>query len=70
MTAKMNEKESAEEIERAFKLFDMDKTNVITFDNLKRIAVELGEQMSDEELKLMIGEANKNKNGSGVVTRE
>lgn len=70
MTAKMNEKESPEEIERAFKLFDIDKSGFITFENLKRIAVELGEQMSDEELRLMVGEANRNKNGTGVVTHE
>mgnify|MGYP001809977038 CR=1 FL=1 len=32
---------------------------MITFDNLKRIAMELGENMTDDELKLMIQEANK-----------
>ena len=32
---------------------------MITFDNLKRIALELGENMTDDELKLMIQEANK-----------
>ena len=37
----------------------MDKNGVISFENLKRIAGELGEVMSDEELKLMIYEANK-----------
>jgi centrin-1 len=31
---------------------------VITFENLKRIAIELGETMTDDELKLMISEAN------------
>ena len=54
-----NEKESDAEIERAFNLFDTDKTGVITFDNLKRVALELGETMSDDELKLMVLEANK-----------
>ena len=34
-------------------------TQTITFENLKRIAIELGENMSDEELKLMIVEANR-----------
>lgn len=32
---------------------------MITFENLKEIAKELGETMSDDELKLMIYEANK-----------
>ncbi|KRX04240.1 hypothetical protein PPERSA_11364 [Pseudocohnilembus persalinus] len=68
MTAKMNERESPEEIKRAFNLFDIDKSNVITFQNLKEISQELGEQMSDEELKLMLNEANNSKNGTGVVT--
>eukprot|EP00828_Plagiopyla_frontata_P047752 TRINITY_DN8925_c0_g1_i2.p1 TRINITY_DN8925_c0_g1~~TRINITY_DN8925_c0_g1_i2.p1 ORF type:complete len:166 (-),score=53.16 TRINITY_DN8925_c0_g1_i2:149-646(-) len=65
MTAKMNEKESPEEIDRAFKLFDKDGKQEITFENLKAIAIELGENMSDEELKQMIKEANKiNKDGT------
>ncbi len=31
---------------------------MITFENLKKIASELGETMTDDELKLMISEAN------------
>lgn len=58
MTAKMNEKESEEEIKRAFQLFAFDEKKFITFDNLKKIATELGETMTDDELKLMISEAN------------
>ncbi|KAM3130323.1 hypothetical protein pb186bvf_017540 [Paramecium bursaria] len=58
MTTKMNAKESQEEIERAFHLFSLGQ-EMITFDNLKRIAMELGENMTDDELKLMIQEANK-----------
>jgi centrin-1 len=42
MTAKMNEKESEEEIKRAFQLFASEENKVITFENLKRIAMELG----------------------------
>lgn len=57
MTAKMNEKESEEEIKRAFQLFALED-RMITFDNLKKIATELGETMTDDELKLMISEAN------------
>ena len=47
MTAKMNEKESEEEIKRAFQLFAQDG-KVITFANLKNIALQLGETMSDD----------------------
>ena len=31
---------------------------MISFENLKKIANELGETMTDDELKLMISEAN------------
>lgn len=58
MTAKMNEKESEEEIQRAFQLFAFEDKKTISFDNLKKIAIELGETMTDDELKLMISEAN------------
>nr|CAI44666.1 centrin-related-protein,putative [Paramecium tetraurelia] len=53
-----NAKESQEEIERAFHLFSQGNDNFITFENLKKVALELGETMSDDELKLMIQEAN------------
>lgn len=66
----MSEKDSAQELENAFELFDLDKDGVITFLELKKVAIELGEEMTDEELKEMIAGANRgdpegsvNKNG-------
>ena len=41
MTAKMGERDSREEIQKAFKLFDDDNTGFITLKNLKRVAKEL-----------------------------
>jgi Ca2+-binding EF-hand superfamily protein len=51
MSVKMAEKDSKEEILKAFKLFDDDETGKITFKNLKRVARELGENLTDEELQ-------------------
>lgn len=51
MAAKMAEKDSKEEILKAFKLFDDDETGRISFVNLKRVANELGENLTDEELQ-------------------
>ncbi|XP_059528970.1 centrin-2-like [Myotis daubentonii] len=59
MTQKMWEKDSKEDILKAFKLFDDDETGTISFDNLKCVSNELGENITDEELKEMIDEADR-----------
>merc|ERR1711957_1018729 len=53
MTGKMGEKDSREDIEKVFKLFDDDNTNKISFRNLARVAEELGENIDDEEMQDM-----------------
>ena len=58
MTTKMSERDSEQELAKAFILFSQNKDH-IEFDDLKRIARELGENMSDDELKEMMYEANK-----------
>ncbi|XP_039344000.1 caltractin-like isoform X4 [Mauremys reevesii] len=52
MTQKMSEPESREDILKAFKLFDDNGTGKISFQNLKRVAGEIGENLTDEELQL------------------
>merc|ERR1712184_216801 len=63
MTGKMGEKDTREDIEKVFKLFDDDSTNKISFRNLARVAEELGENIDDEELQDMINQADRDGDG-------
>lgn len=49
MTAKMSDKDTREDINKVFNLFDDDQTGHITLRNLKRVAKELGETMSGKD---------------------
>uniref|UniRef100_A0A336JX52 CSON011499 protein n=2 Tax=Culicoides sonorensis TaxID=179676 RepID=A0A336JX52_CULSO len=68
MTSKIAEKDAKEEILKAFRLFDDDQTGVISFKNLKRVAKELGENLTDEELQEMIFEADRD--GDGEINQD
>ena len=58
---KLGDKESKEGIHRIFELFiDDPNADTITLSSLKKISKELGENMSDEELKDMLERASKN----------
>ena len=55
-------------MQRVFKLFDDDRTNEITVENLRRVANELGEEISEEELKEIVQRADVD--GDGKLTFE
>ena len=63
MTAKMSDRDTREDLEKVFRLFlgDDDKADKITIKHLKRVARELNENMSEEELQEMITRADLNK---------
>ena len=60
ITDKLGNKETRQGIARIFELFDDDRPQSITIHNLRRVAKELGETMSAEELKEMLERAASN----------
>merc|ERR1719465_353465 len=44
---------------KAFKLFDMDGTGFVTFQNLKKMAKQTGQTLSDDELSEMLDDADR-----------
>ncbi|XP_027247765.1 centrin-4 isoform X1 [Cricetulus griseus] len=68
MSVKMSEKDEKEEILKAFKLFDDDATGSISLNNIKRVAKELGENLTEDELQEMLDEADRD--GDGEINEE
>ena len=63
MTSRLAGSDTKEDIQKIFELFDDDKTGYISLQNLKRVAIELGENMDDAELLEMIERADTDKDG-------
>ncbi len=67
ISSKLGNRESKEGINRIFDLFDDDKSGSINLSNIRRVAKELGETMSLDELKEMLSRAASN---GEEITRE
>ncbi|KAF5402645.1 caltractin [Paragonimus heterotremus] len=63
MTKKMTEKDTKDDLMKAFRIFDCEDSGCITFASLQKAAELLGEDITDEELQEMIDEADKTGNG-------
>lgn len=63
MTKKRDEMNPDEEIRRAFKLFADEESNGIRLADIKRVSLELGEALTDEELRDIIEEADRDNDG-------
>lgn len=63
MGEKYAQRDPEDEIKKAFQLFDDDHSGLIDIKNMKRVARELGENLSEEELQAMIDEFDRDQDG-------
>ncbi|KAA0152375.1 hypothetical protein FNF27_01653 [Cafeteria roenbergensis] len=63
MRDKFADRDPEEEIRKAFRLFDEEGKGTISVRNLRRICRELGEGLSDDELRAMIDEFDRDDDG-------
>lgn len=68
MSLKMKDKNSAEQLKDAFKVFDKDQNGFISADELRRVMMNLGEKLSKEDTDEMIREADID--GDGQINYE
>ncbi|KAF4708080.1 hypothetical protein FOZ62_007368, partial [Perkinsus olseni] len=67
MLEKMTEKDSKDEVEKAYEMF-RGESGKVSYDDLKAVAEELGDRIAEEELREMITEADLD--GDGLISEE
>merc|ERR1711937_401804 len=65
MTAKLSDRNTREEIDRVFNLFDKDRNGTFEGDELSKVCKELGEDMPEEDVREVIGRMDVD--GDGAV---
>ena len=63
MTKRVNDKDNRANIQKIFNLYDDERTGYISLANLRRVAQELGENISEEELNELIARADTDRDG-------
>merc|ERR1712185_653854 len=63
MTNKILNKDPKDDMLKAFKLFDDDNTGSVSFKNLKRVARETNQTLTDDELQQMLDDADRDGDG-------
>merc|ERR1719378_1079946 len=68
MTHKILNHDPKDDMLKAFRLFDDDQTGFVTHKNLKRVARETNQMLTDDELQEMLDDADKD--GDGQLNEE
>ncbi|XP_010650739.1 probable calcium-binding protein CML20 isoform X1 [Vitis vinifera] len=63
MTTKIGERDTKEELMKAFHIIDLDKNGKISATDIQRVAKELGESFTANEIEEMIREADQDSDG-------
>ena len=63
VTPRLPDRHTKDYIKMIFKYFDLDNNDKISIRNLKKISQEIGESLSDEELKEILEEADRDNDG-------
>ncbi len=63
LVPKLPDKDSKEEVQKVFRLFDQEGAGKVGLRDLKRIVQDIGETIGDDELNDMFQEADRDKDG-------